>query len=189
MNELEKKLLLTKDEYTFLLDRFRNNSSIVKQINYYFDDEKLSMNSQNITCRIRLKDGKYKGTMKKHTSTDRSTENKIKVRDGIYNNAFIDMGLKLQGELITERCIILKDSSCEVALDKNEYLDHIDYEMEIEYAPSHEKAAQSILQNFFDILMRRNGLLSYSSSCTQTPHVPSKSNRFFKVKAAIDSKS
>ena len=64
MTELEKKILLTEEEYYYLMEHLGHDSPlfpkpIVKQINYYFDTDDLSMNRQNTTCRIRLKDGKY----------------------------------------------------------------------------------------------------------------------------------
>lgn len=185
MTELEKKMLISKDEYDYIMDYFGYETSltkkpIVKQINYYFDDDELSMNRQNITCRIRLKDGKYIGTMKKHSyGSDKSVETEIGIYDGINKNAFTDMGLKLQGELITERCIILKDTTCEAVLDKNEYLGHTDYELEIEYSPDHEKDAQAIMQSFRDMLARRKCLIVYKESFMDLPNIPSKSNRFF----------
>lgn len=185
MTELEKKLLLTKDEYDYLMERFGYESSLntkpmVSQTNYYFDTDDLSMNRKNITCRIRLKDGKYKGTMKQHSlDSDQSTETDIKVRNGLDDNEFIDMGLKLQGALITDRFVILKDANCEVVLDKNEYLGHTDYELEIEYVPKYEKDAQAIYRVMLDILIRRKCFLAYKESYEQTPSVPSKSNRFF----------
>lgn len=185
MTELEKKLLLSKDEYDYLMELFGyddslTNKPIVKQINYYFDTDDLSMNRQNITCRVRLKNGKYKGTMKKHSSdSNHSTETEVEIYDGISNNAFTNMGLKLKGELITERCVILNDSNCEVVLDKNEYLGHTDYELEIEYAPAHEKDAQAILRVILETLMFRKTFLAYKESYMQRQNVPSKSNRFF----------
>lgn len=188
MTEFEKKLLLTKEEYDYLLEYFRHddppvNKSLVKQVNYYYDTDALTLNRQNITCRIRLKNGKYEGTMKQRINgTEHSTETKMKVRNGIYENDFIDMGLKLQGELVTERYIILKNAICEVVLDKNDYLGHVDYELEIEYVPNKEKEAQSILQALLD-MMRRRCVPAYKERYTQTQHVPSKSNRFFERKS------
>ena len=61
----------------------------------------------------------------------------MEIRNGLESNAFTDMGLKLQGELVTKRCIVFKDADCEVVLDKNEYLGHKDFELEIEYTPDH----------------------------------------------------
>ena len=187
MTELEKKLLLTEDEYSCLLNRFGEGKPVLKQINYYFDTDDLSMNRQNITCRIRLKDGKYQGTMKRHIpNTDYSTETEMEVRNGIYDNAFTDMGLKFQGELITERCILLKDSVCEVVLDKNKYLGHTDYELEIEYLPDCEREAHSVLQTFLNELMQCKSVLTLKEISEHLQNVPSKSNRFFERRTKND---
>ena len=185
MTELEKKLLLTKDEYEYLMERFGYESPLIQkpiitQINYYFDTDDFSMNRRNTTCRIRLKDGKYKATMKKHSSGgDQSTETEMEIRNGLESNAFTDMGLKLQGELVTKRCIVFKDADCEVVLDKNEYLGHKDFELEIEYTPDHEKDAQAILKIFKDMLTRRKCFLVHKESLKEATDVPSKSSRFF----------
>ena len=189
MTELEKKLLLSEDEYDYLMERFSYENPliqtpIVTQINYYFDTDDFTMNQQGTTCRIRLKDGKYKATMKKHyPNTNQSTETEMEIHTGLDNNAFTDMGLKLQGELITKRCIVMKDASCEVVLDKNEYLGHSDYELEIEYSEGHEKDAQAILKIFKDMLVRRKCFLIYKEEIDTFPHVCSKSNRFFDKKS------
>lgn len=185
MTELEKKLLITEDEYDYLMEHLGYESPliqkpIVTQINYYFDTDDLSMNRQNTTCRIRLKDGKYKATMKKHSSgDDQSTETEMEIYNGLQSNEFTDMGLKLQGELITHRCVVIRDANYEAILDKNEYLGHTDYELEIEYTPEHEKDAQAILKIFRDMLTRRKCFLGYKESVKEAPDVPSKSSRFF----------
>lgn len=185
MTELEKKLLLTEDEYDYLMEHLGYESPLIQkpvttQVNYYFDTDDFSMHRQNTTCRIRLKDGKYKATMKKHASDgDQSTETEMEIRNGLESNAFTDMGLKLQGELVTKRCIVFKDADCEVVLDKNEYLGHKDFELEIEYTPDHEKDAQAILKIFKDMLTRRKCFLVYKESLKEATDVPSKSSRFF----------
>lgn len=180
MTELEKKVLLTAQEYTILLEQFGQGKPIARQINYYFDANDLSMNEQNVTCRIRLRDGKYQGTMKRHRSeTDGSTEIEIEVRNGIYDNAFLDMGLRLKGELVTERCVIRKDACCEVVLDKNEYLGSTDYELEIEYRSGQEKRADEVMRSIADVLRSCNPA---STRKTMAPRYPaeSKSGRFFR---------
>lgn len=185
MTEFEKKMLLSKEEYDYLMEHMGHDSHlspklVSKQINFYFDTDDLSMNRENTTCRIRFMDGNYKGTMKSHSeSGERSIETEMEVRDGIRDNAFTDMGLRLQGELTTQRCIILKDEHYEVVLDKNEYLGISDYELEIEYMPEFEKEAQTIYQVILDMLFRRKCLLAYKEIYKKKPNVPSKSNRFF----------
>ena len=185
MTELEKKLLLTEDEYDYLMEHLSYESPLIQkpittQINYYFDTDDFSMNRQNTTCRIRLKDGKYKATMKKHSSNgDQSTETEMGIYNGLESNAFTDMGLKLQGELVTQRFVVFKEANCEAVLDKNEYLGQIDFELEIEYTPEHEIDAQAILIIIQDMLTRRKCFLAYKESLTKAPDIPSKSSRFF----------
>lgn len=180
MIELEKKLLISKEEYDHILKTFGYGRSITSQINYYFDTEDLSMNMQNITCRIRLKDGKYQATMKQHMSkNDCSTETNMIVKNGIYDNSFVDMGLKLQGELITERSIIIKNENCEVVLDKNTYLGETDYEVEIEYAADHEDEARIVFQKITDVLMHHSPTTTQDDITNRINKTQSKSKRFF----------
>lgn len=189
MIELEKKLLLTEDEYYYLMEHLGceshlNQKPITTLINYYFDTDDFTMNCKNTTCRIRLKDGRYKATMKKHSSAgDQSEETEMKIHGGLESNAFTDMGLKLQGELVTKRCVVFKDFNCEAVLDKNEYLGYTDFELEIEYALDHEEDARTIMRIIRNMLTCRKCFLAYKESLVDLPNVPSKSNRFFEKKS------
>lgn len=187
MIEMEKKILLSRDQYEYLMSLLGCNKPITKQINYYFDTEDLSMNQQNITCRVRLKDGKYMGTVKRHTSSaDCSTEVEVDVYNGIYNNTFTDMGLSFKGELVTERCIILRNFACEVVLDKNEYLGYTDFELEIEYAPAFEQQAIRVLNMIGECLGQNLScnISNCDDSCTYP--VLSKSKRFFEKLSLVE---
>lgn len=180
MIELEKKLLLTREEYNYLLNHLGQDKPTVKQVNYYFDTDDLSMNRQNITCRIRLKDGKYTATIKQHTTnSEHSTETNMTVRNGVHDNIFADMGLSLQGDLTTERCIILKDSTCEVVLDRNDYLGYTDYELEIEYSSQGKQVANMLFKTLVDKLMENNSDLTLKDITGRTENTPCKSKRFF----------
>lgn len=179
MTECEKKLLLSEKAYNALMERFSSaQKQIVTQVNYYFDTDDFAMNRQNTTCRIRLKDGQYKATMKRHAAgTDQSTEAEMEIYAGLDHNAFTDMGLKLWGALTTHRCVLLKNPHLEVVLDRNEYLGHTDYELEIEYLPEYEKEARAVLLFFQDALTRQKGFCKKIGYCETAP---CKSNRFFK---------
>lgn len=184
MTECEKKLLLSEEAYNALMERFSSaQKQIVTQINYYFDTDDFAMNRQDTTCRIRLKDGQYQATMKRHAAgTDQSTETEMEIYAGLDHNAFTDMGLKLWGALTTHRCVLLKNPHLEVVLDKNEYLGYTDYELEIEYLPEYEKEARAVLKEVEKALQRKRspiyniGIFSAGLN---------KSKRFFKrMKAA-----
>ncbi|MBO5968523.1 MAG: CYTH domain-containing protein [Clostridia bacterium] len=183
MIELEKKILLTEHEY-FSLRKYFGKKSMVTQINFYFDTDDLSMNQQNITCRIRLKDGKCNATMKYHSSMDESSEVEMKIRNGLQDNTFLDMGLRCQGELVTKRCVLIKDATYEVVLDKNEYLGTTDYELEIEYLPNCEHNATKIIKYIAEIL-ENNSDQFIEEFILRTYQVKSKSKRFFERKKKL----
>ena len=157
MTECEKKLLLSEEAYNALMEQFSSSrKAIVTQVNYYFDTDDFAMSRQNTTCRIRLKDGQYQATMKRHAAgTDQSTEAEMEIYAGLDHNAFTDMGLKLWGALTTHRCVLLKNPHLEVVLDRNEYLGHTDYELEIEYLPEYEKEARAVLKEVEKALQRK----------------------------------
>jgi len=194
MTEFEKKMILTKDEYEYLLEFFDklsplNKNQSVKQINYYFDTDDLEMNRQNITCRVRLKDGRYKGTMKHHFfETDRSTEEKIEHFIDLDHNEFTNMGMRLFGHMETERRTIMEDSDYKVVLDKNKYLDDVDYELEIEYRFGNEIEAYAIFQSVVGEILRRRWLKEQREMYIQSKSTPSKSSRFFDRYTIINQK-
>lgn len=192
MTEFEKKLLLSKDDYEYLTEELKHEKLLfqkpmIKQINYYFDTDDLEMNKKGITCRIRKKDGKYKATMKQHIEgSEFSTETDMLLDGTLTKNVFTNMGLKLQGELCTERYIIFEDESCTVMLDKNTYLGQIDCELEIEYSEGSESYAERILQIFRDMLLKRRLILARGEIYANSQNAPSKSHRFFEKKMQID---
>lgn len=187
MIELEKKMSLTRQEYEYLLKCFGLGLEAVRQINYYFDTDDFSMNDQRITCRIRFKDGRYEGTIKQHiANTDKSMETDIQVRNGVTDNDFIDMGLKLQGVLTTNRHIVLRDSNYEVALDKNDYLGYTDYELELEYMTDRENDTNAALVSILDILPYRIFSLPPQEIILRCEKAQSKSERFFARRKSND---
>ena len=101
MIELEKKLLLSKEEYKRLVAYFGKGKSATKQVNYYYDTDNLRMDQQNITCRLRWKNGIWQGIRKKHyLDSDISEETTAEVYNGVCDNTFTREGLTLQGEMV-----------------------------------------------------------------------------------------
>ena len=194
MTEHEKKRLLTKDEYEYLMEHFQRISPLYKrtvntQINYYFDTEDLSMTQKNITCRIRLSNGQYKAIMKQHIKdTDRSIETEMEIHNGIDRNAFTNKGLRLFGKMTTERCIVMEVSGCKVVLDKNEYLDTIDYELEVEYDPQNEIVARIIFQYLSNEIVQKNRMREHGETPVILKTTTSKSSRFFDRYTIINQK-
>lgn len=183
MMEYEKKILLTEEEYIALLNHFQKVSS-TKQINYYFDTDDLSMNKKGITCRIRYKNGTYKATVKKHKTDiqDCSEETVIGTTSELVEDIFTSMGLKLQGNLVTNRTIILKQNAYVVMLDKNDYSGHTDYELEIEYISSCEKYATQLIWDIASILISNGKLSHIEDFFGRMQNSKNKSQRFFERK-------
>lgn len=180
MTELEKKLLISKEDYHTLLDHFNGGISSSERINYYFDTDDLAMNKNNITCRVRLKNGKYKATMKFHfADSDKSIEKQMPIYNGLEKNAFTEIGLKPKGSLATIRTILEKTEGYELVIDENKYLGHTDYELEIEYIPKHEKNALIALKNMQSLLKQKNRIFEDEKNTSNTPCTQSKSYRFF----------
>lgn len=188
MLEFEKKIMLTEAEYVFLENSVFANTQTINQTNYYYDNELYEMNKRGITFRIREIDGVYITIMKDHSKkdTDCSVERQFNL-DSVYNDSFLKkMGLSCHGNLHTERnTLVLND--VQVMLDKNEYLDTVDYELEIEYPMELEDNALNSINTIAEILFR-NGILNTASELINRIGVgKNKSERFFERKIAYAS--
>lgn len=181
MLEYEKKIMLTEDEYLAIFMLKCKNVPVQTQVNYYFDDNDLSMNKKGITCRIRAKDGKYKATVKKHNieQPDCSVEVDLAENTEFDQLIFNVFGLYHKGELITNRVIIYKDSTCEIVLDRNVYLGYIDFELEVEYSKDSESRAQKLIENIGECLVAAEQLTGINEFVARIGHGISKSQRFF----------
>lgn len=180
MLEYEKKVLLTKEEYDVLAEKCRG-MPLATQINYYFDTDDSSMNRKGITCRIRAKNGKYKTTIKKHCTENPSCSIEVDLCETteINTKVFDALGLHFQGELITSRIYIHKDAFCEMVLDRNTYLGHTDFEIEIEYRKECEERALRLLKDAAECLVATKLVVSTEEFLIRINNAKSKSKRFF----------
>lgn len=181
MLEYEKKIMLTADEYLSLLMTMYKYAPIETQTNYYFDNDDLSMNEKGITCRIRAKEGKYKATVKNHNTEhpDCSIEVDLLEKTEFDPQIFNVLGLHHQGELVTERIVMYKDSACEMVLDQNVYLGHTDFEIEVEYSKESEYSAQRLIENIGECLVATKQLIGIDEFLARVGQGKSKSQRFF----------
>ncbi len=184
MLEYEKKIMLTKDEYIAIITLMRKYEPVVYQTNYYFDNDDFSMNKNGITCRIRAKDGKFKSTIKIHgiQNSNCNIEQDLFEKTEFDFTFFKTLGLQLQGELITERIIVYKDSCFEIFMDRNTYLGQLDYELEVEYCKESENKIQSVLKNIAESLFSAGVLTDVDEFLKRTDKGKSKSQRFFEKK-------
>lgn len=181
MVEYEKKLMLTKDEYTAVKKHIFRGVKPFVQINRYFDTDDLKMYKSNITCRIREKNGLFEATVKEHDAKikEKSIEH-TRVIKSTDRSVFGIKGIKYQGSLITFRLSRTDASGIKIMLDRNIYLDREDYELEIEYAPDLETEAKKELDKIADYLYSRGVIGNIKEFQARAGKGENKSGRFFK---------
>lgn len=182
MNNVERelKMLLTKEEYEALLKVGNPLSQL--QVNYYFRYDNMPVFTM---LRIRQKNGRYLFCCKRLLSAehginvcdereadlDEETAKKY-INNGLTSTdikKFVDVELprdcKCVGTLNTYRAKFVMENWT-IELDKNEYLQTVDYELECE-CDSNE-----LLEKLKDYLLRNYGIKFRPAA--------SKSSRFFK---------
>ncbi len=176
MRETEIKYML--DEQVYLnIEKLFDWDSIKEQENHYYTDSAGKLRKSGITFRVRTKDGTNKLQIKMHKSKnsslqicdeyeypidtvpDKFSAGKVKELTGL------DVEVLLLGSLKTYRHSCFYCDGVEICLDKNEFLDRTDFEIEVEYT-------DSIPQKLLDIL-EENGV-------TFTVPVSGKCSRFMK---------
>ena len=145
MLEVEYKALI--DEETFERVRAHFNWDSAKhQINHYYYDEAGELGRRHITFRIREKDGRFVIQTKRHKNPGEAlavSEEAEFPADGVPESISARKGreytglptgeLHLLGSLDTLRRSLMWADGVEICLDRSEYLDRADYEIEVEY--------------------------------------------------------
>jgi|GEM_PF-2770507 len=157
--EWEIKYLITQDDYNKIL----LEHTAVKQVNHYFGNDEISL-----YVRIREKDGNYEFThkIKRSDGFGRIELNKTilksdlddYIQNGITAQDFkrvfgidIPSSLTYLGSLTTYR-ITYFENDLKIEVDKNEYLDKIDYEIECEVKSKEEyQKADDYLTSAFNV--------------------------------------
>lgn len=184
MIEFEKKILLTAMEYGTLFAALTLQGKISTQINHYYDTADLSGNKNGITYRIREKGTQFQATIKQHhlRGTDDSCEISGNVSNAHDISFFNIPALLYQGTLTTQRLRVKMDENIELALDKNIYLGHCDYELEMEYAKGFEELVLIYLNELDELL----GQHTRSPLVKRVNMSASKSERFFCRKSFLE---
>lgn len=190
MLEFEKKVILWKDEYQFLKEHKYASGKTEIQINHYYDTDDFELNRQEITCRIREKNGSCTATIKEHhlKGSDCSTETSRIIKNRYDDTLFRDMDICYQGSLETIRSVYSGRHGITVALDKNCYLGIVDYEMEIEYDLDHEALALAELDSVISDLTEYGILKEPLEFKSRICHSRNKASRFFSRKAEVREK-
>lgn len=178
MNEIEKKELLSKEQYLSCLEYLSNQlvGNRKLQVNYYYDTDSFDLYQKGETLRVRQKDEQLKLEYK----FNKSIQNNIRTCEEyesalealpltIENDALNLQGCRLLGTLITER-YDFKINNTVLSLDKNYYLGVTDYEIEMEsedgftgvdfmqtFGISFEKPITGKYQRFVNLLKSRYG--------------------------------
>ena len=170
--------MLTKQRYTC--------GTTYLQTNYYYDTADFKLNKSGITCRVRERDGIRKATMKDHQQKwkECSVENLIPCK-GKPELFFEHMGLECQGSLKTERTVYPVCPGVEVVMDKNTYLDFVDYELEIEYDFRFDATAYMEMKAIEAFILSNEGKMAASEFHKRIGKGGRKSERFFKRKAHL----
>lgn len=152
MIENEFKLMLTFEQYNKLLSLYDWDKTIF-QTNHYYDTDELQLSKMHITCRVReTKNGCFL-QMKFPAAREFSRVELEKPLDSLPET--LSSGellcpegfdklpdVKRLGALSTTRSVKQFDGA-ELDLDRSEYLDKTDFELEIEFTD--EAAARSLL--------------------------------------------
>lgn len=182
MYEYEKKLMLSSAEYNLIRKLGFGFGAVETQTNYYYDTDDQKYNEQNITLRIREKNGEYEATIKKHYCEPESysTEETAECCDEYDTTLFKDYGVKLQGKLVTERCISEPETGVRIMLDRNRYLNICDHEIEFECDEGNESKLYYYIESLMSCLIH-HGLIPPAADLSCREENPmSKSQRFFR---------
>ncbi len=155
--EIEFKSAITKKKYLELLKKFDLENNIFKQINYYFDTDDYTFNQQKIVLRIRQKgEERFKVTLKSQ-SEEGAYENHVflqkeqaldMIENGFNTKDFfedIDAFVTYKVNLSNYRVSTPYEGGV-IFLDKCEYCNVVDYE--VEYEASSFKEGKLIFENF-----------------------------------------
>ena len=145
--EHELKCLLTEEEYGQLLALLEPLPYLREhQRNYYYDTRLGKLRRDNITMRIREKNGKLKGTIKHHLVEKHCSVEKSFRVDSIPDIlAYEEDLVYLFGDLMTCRTTFFLSDNVKIMLDRNEYQHCVDYELELEYPAEFFEGAEGIM--------------------------------------------
>lgn len=156
--EIEFKTSISKNKYNELLDLLNLKDNIFKQTNYYFDTDDLTLNNNKTVLRIRQKGERYKVTLKKQSGVG-AFENHVfldkekaleMINEGFNTSEYFDdlnHDVTFKASLDNYR-VSTPYLDGILFLDKCNYHDTEDYEVEYEYHDYDEGLV--IFENFLD---------------------------------------
>ncbi|MGN1115767.1 MAG: CYTH domain-containing protein [Candidatus Ornithomonoglobus sp.] len=143
---LETELKCMLDEQTYLeLEKMFEWDWVKEQVNSYYTDPHNKLKKNGITLRVRTKDNMNKIQIKVHKNADSPLqiceEAEYDIPDipegfpaeRVKKMTGLEVPAALLGSLTTLRHSLMYTDGVEICLDKNDYLDKTDYEIEVEY--------------------------------------------------------
>ncbi|GJF48292.1 CYTH domain-containing protein [Staphylococcus argenteus] len=149
-HEIEFKQIITASLYETLQEKYFKNCVLFKQVNYYIDTPDFKLKQHRSALRIRVKDKQFEMTLKtpaevglmeyNHTISINPEINMIIPNDSLPDDirqilvkqfGVNDQSLSILGALTTYRQETQYQGDL-LVLDKSEYLDTTDYELEFE---------------------------------------------------------
>lgn len=154
--EHELKMLISLDDFRRLKSFFGFlPNKTISQTNYYYDTRNGVMRRENTTVRVRKKDNRFKGTIKRHLANGYSTEENFNV-DTLPLVIVVDnIPVWIKGSLDTERTVFTLCDGLKIMFDLNQYLDVVDCEIEIEFREDLQKQAEWLM-NGINALLKNN---------------------------------
>lgn len=159
MIETELKAMLTLEQYNIIFNMFPWDIS-KSQTNHYYIDKTGELKKQGITFRVRTIDDNHIIQIKKHTNSDSplqiSEESEFPIdhipmsfsSSEIKEMTGISAEVTHIGDLVTLRRSYMYCDGVEICLDKSNYIDRCDYEIEIEYT---SPIPQVLLDKFAEV--------------------------------------
>lgn len=157
MIEKEYKVLLSEQQYTILCDLLELDDGTI-QVNHYYDNDLLELADLGATIRIREKNNALKMQIKIPIEENRGLHIKKEIERQVdkipstimffaldLDFTLLNDNLSRIGSLTTLRKTYHFNNDIKIALDKNEYLQKIDYELEIEFKDNLTKEVKDIL--------------------------------------------
>lgn len=179
MAKFIKRILLTEKEYQKLTKQFSNTAKKTIEKYHYYDTADYELSEKGTICQITEKDNLFVASIKT-LSSNKEIEKVQNVYSEKDNSLFYKFNALYQGVLTIQRTLLFVNNDYKVYIDKNEFLETIDYELEIEYYDFNEtsiKTPLSLLANALD--------LDYEDLFLRGNFAKNKSTRFFERKKLL----
>lgn len=174
-----KRILLTEKEYQKLIKQLSNTAKKTIEKYHYYDTADYELSEKGTIFQITEKDSTFIASIKT-LSSNKEIEKVQKVYSEKDNSLFYKFNALYQGVLTVQRTLLFINNEYKVYIDKNEFLETIDYELEIEYYGLNEtsiKAPLTLLANTLN--------LDYEDLFLRGNFAKNKSTRFFERKKLL----